>query len=131
MRALDAPAVKHIAMANPQHAPYGRAAEAALRSSGVYDRVAPKLVLGENIAQAFQFVQSGAADIGIVALAIALAPTAREQGRYWEIPRDAYPKMEQAGVILSHASNPAAAREFRAFLMSDDARRTLKSYGFY
>jgi molybdate transport system substrate-binding protein len=131
MRALEAPSVKHIAMANPQHAPYGRAAEAALRSSGLYDRVASKLVLGENIAQAFQFAQSGAAEIGIVALALALAPAAREQGRYWAIPQDAYPKMEQAGVILSHAANPEGAREFRAFLMSDAARRTLKSYGFY
>jgi molybdate transport system substrate-binding protein len=131
MRALEAPSVKHIAMANPQHAPYGRAAEAALRSSGLYDRVASKLVLGENIAQAFQFAQSGAAEIGIVALALALAPAAREQGRYWQIPQEAYPKMEQAGVILSHAANPEAAREFRAFLTSDAARRTLRSYGFY
>ncbi len=79
----------------------------------------PKLVLGENIAQTFQFAQSGAAEIGIVALALALAPAAREQGRYWEIPQDAYPKMEQAGVILTHAANPEGAREFRAFLMSD------------
>ncbi len=131
MRALEAPSVKHIAIANPQHAPYGRAAEAALRASGLYDRVAPKLVLGENIAQAFQFVQSGTARIGIVALALALAPAAREQGRYWEIPQTAYPRMEQAGVILSHAKSPDAAREFRAFLMSDAARRTLKNYGFY
>jgi molybdate transport system substrate-binding protein len=131
MRALEAPSVKHIAIANPQHAPYGRAAEAALRSSGMYDRVAPKLVLGENIAQTFQFAQSGAADIGIVALALALAPAAREQGRYWEIPADAYPKMEQAGVILAHAANPDGAGEFRAFMMSAAGRNALKSYGFY
>ena len=131
MHALEAPSVKHIAMANPQHAPYGRAAEAALRSSGLYDRVAPKLVLGENIAQTFQFAQSGAAEIGIVALALALAPTARDQGRYWELPQTAYPKMEQAGVILTHAANPEGAREFRAFMMSDAGRKALKTYGFY
>ena len=131
MHALEAPSVKHIAIANPQHAPYGRAAEAALRSAGIYDRVASKLVLGENIAQTFQFAQSGAAEIGIVALALALAPAAREQGRYWEIPADSYPKMEQAGVILAHAANPADAREFRAFMMSDAGRKALKSYGFY
>jgi molybdate transport system substrate-binding protein len=131
MRALEAPSVKHIALANPQHAPYGRAAEAALRSSGIYDRVAPKLVLGENIAQTFQFAQSGAAEIGIVALALALAPAAREQGRYWEIPPHAYPKMEQAGVILTHAANPEGASEFRAFMMGDAGRKALKSYGFY
>jgi molybdate transport system substrate-binding protein len=131
MRALDASQVKHIAIANPQHAPYGRAAEAALRGAGVYDRVAGKLVMGENIAQAFQFAQSGAAEIGIVALALALAPAAREQGRYWEIPQNAYPKMEQAGVVLTHAANAEGARRFRAFLMSDAARRALKTYGFY
>jgi molybdate transport system substrate-binding protein len=131
MHALEAPAVKHIAIANPQHAPYGRAAEAALRSSGIYDRVASKLVLGENIAQTFQFAQSGTTEIGIVALALALAPAAREQGRYWEIPADSYPKMDQAGVVLAHAANPADARVFRAFMMSDAGRKALKSYGFY
>jgi molybdate transport system substrate-binding protein len=130
MRALEAQSVKHIAIANPQHAPYGRAAEAALRSSGLYDRVAGKLVLGENIAQALQFAQSGAAEIGIVALSLALAPSAREQGRYWEIPQSAYPKIQQAGVVLTRAQNADAAREFRAFLMSDAARRALASYGF-
>ena len=131
MHALESPAVKHIAMANPQHAPYGRAAEAALRSSGLYDRVSSKLVLGENIAQTFQFAQSGAADIGIVALALALAPAAREQGRYWQIPQSAYPKIEQAGVVLSHAQNPDGARAFRTFLTSAAGRAALKRYGFY
>ena len=79
--ALRDPGVKHIAIANPQHAPYGRAAEAALRTMGLYQSVAPKLVLGENIAQTLQFVESGAADTGIVALSLALAPPARASGR--------------------------------------------------
>jgi molybdate transport system substrate-binding protein len=131
IHALEADSVKHIAIANPQHAPYGRAAAAAMRSLGVYDRVAPKLVLGENIAQTLQFVQSGAADIGIVALALALAPSSRAHGRYWEIPLDAYPKIEQAGVVLSHAKNPADAREFCTYLQSGAARARLKEYGFY
>jgi molybdate transport system substrate-binding protein len=131
IHALEADSVKHIAIANPQHAPYGRAAEAAMRSLGVYDRVASKLVLGENIAQTLQFVQSGAADAGIVALALALAPATRARGRYWEIPLDAYPKIEQAGVVLSHAANPDAAREFCAYLQSDAARARLKEFGFY
>lgn len=126
---LEAPSVRHIAIANPQHAPYGRAAEAALRSLGVYDRVAPKLVLGENIGQAFEFVESGAAEAGIVALSLALAPAAHDHGRYWEVPQAAYPKIEQGGVILSRApAGPAA--QFRAFMLSDDARRILKQYGF-
>lgn len=126
---LEAPSVRHIAIANPQHAPYGRAAEAALRSLGVYDRVAPKLVLGENIGQAFEFVESGAAEAGIVALSLALAPAARGHGRYWEVPAGAYPKIEQGGVILARApAGPAA--QFRAFLLSAEARRILKQYGF-
>jgi molybdate transport system substrate-binding protein len=125
--ALRAAAVRHVAIANPQHAPYGRAAEAALRSLGIYDSVVRKLVLGENIAQTLEFVQSGAADVGIVALSLALAPPVRAQGRYWEIPPEAYPKIEQGGVILKDSK---AAREFRAFLMAAGARRILKQYGF-
>ena len=131
MRALEAPGVKRIAIANPRHAPYGRAAEAAMKSTGVYDRISSKLVLGENIAQAFQFAQSGAADIGIVALSLALAPAARGQGRYWEIPQTAYPKMEQSGVILSRAKSLAAARQFCAFLAGAAAKPIWTNYGFY
>ena len=93
--ALQSPALKHLAIANPQHAPYGRAAEQAMRRMGVYDSVEGKLVLGENIAQTLQFIQSGAADAGIVALALAIAPSVRDHGRYWEIPLDSYAKMEQ------------------------------------
>jgi molybdate transport system substrate-binding protein len=130
-QSLEAASVKHVAIANPQHAPYGRAAEAALRKTGIYDRVASKLVLGENIAQTFQFAQSGAAEIGIVAMALVVAPTARDQGRYWEVPQDSYPKLEQAGVILTHAADPSDARTFLDFLKSDSARRTLRKYGFY
>ncbi len=130
IHALEADSVKHIAIANPQHAPYGRAAEAAMRSLGVYNRAAPKLVLGENIAQTLQFVQSGAAEIGIVALSLALAPSVRAHGRYWEIPLSAYPKIEQAGAILSRTRNATAAREFCAYLQSDAARARLQQYGF-
>jgi molybdate transport system substrate-binding protein len=125
--ALRAATVRHVAIANPRHAPYGRAAEAALRSLGVYDSVEGRLVLGENIAQTLQFVQSGAADVGIVALSLALAPPVRAQGRYWEVPLEAYPKIEQGGVILRDSK---AAREFRSFLLDAGGRRILKEYGF-
>ncbi len=125
--ALRAASVRHVAIANPQHAPYGRAAEAALRSLGVYNGVAGKLVLGENVAQTLEFVQSGAADVGIVALSLALAPPVRGQGRYWEVPPEAYPKIEQGGLILRDSE---AAREFRSFLLGASARRILKEYGF-
>jgi molybdate transport system substrate-binding protein len=125
---LRAASVKHVAIANPQHAPYGRAAQAALRSLGLYQAVEPKLVLGENIAQTLQFVESGAADAGIVALSLALAPPVRARGRYWEIPPDAYPRIEQGGIILKDSP---AARDFRAFLLSAGARRILQQYGFF
>jgi len=131
MRALEADAVRHVAIANPQHAPYGRAAEAAMRSSGVYSQVAPKLVLGENIAQTLEFVQSGAAEVGIVALSLALAPPVRDQGKYWEVPLDAYPRVEQGGAILKRARASQAAREFRAFLLTGGGARILRQYGFY
>jgi len=126
--ALGSPAVKHLAIANPQHAPYGRAAEAALRTLGLYDQVKPKLVLGEDISQTFEFAESGAADAGIVALSLALAPAARDKGRYWEVPLEDYPRIEQAGLILKDS---AGARALRAFLTSDDGRAALKRYGFY
>jgi molybdate transport system substrate-binding protein len=126
--ALRSSAVRHVAIANPQHAPYGRAAEAALRSLNVYAEVRPKLVLGEDISQTFEFAESGAADVGIVALSLALAPAARDKGRYWEIPLDDYPRIEQAGLILKDSAD---ARALRAFLASDEGRAVLKRYGFY
>lgn len=125
--ALHSAAVRHLAIANPQHAPYGRAAEAALRHMGVWDSVQPKLVLGENIVQTFQFIDSGAADAGIIALSLALAPAARARGRYFEIPHDAYPPIEQGGVILKDSP---AARAFRSYLLSAEGRRILEPYGF-
>lgn len=128
---LRDPAVRHVAIANPQHAPYGRAAEAALRSLGVWDAVQAKLVLGENIAQTLQFVENGAADAGVIALSLALAPPLAGKGRYWEIPLAAYPRIEQGGVILKWASNVEQARRFREFLLSERGRAVLKRYGFF
>jgi molybdate transport system substrate-binding protein len=125
--ALHSPALNHLAIANPQHAPYGRAADAALRTLGLYDSLKPRLVLGENISQTLQFVESGAAEAGIVALSLARAPAAGK-GRYWEIPLDAYPRMEQGGIILKDS---AAARDFRAYLTTGAGRQTLKQFGFF
>jgi molybdate transport system substrate-binding protein len=130
MNALRQPAVRHIAIANPAHAPYGRAAEAALRSLGVYDAVKDKLVMGENISQTFQMAQSGAAEVGIVALSLAIAPGVAGQGHYWDVPRDAYPRIRQGGAILKWAKNPEAAQAFRAFLLAPEGRAILKRYGF-
>jgi molybdate transport system substrate-binding protein len=131
MGALEAPSVRHVAIANPQHAPYGRAAVAAMKSTGVYGRVAGKLVLGENAAQALQFVQSGAAEVGIVPLALAVAPSVRGQGRYWEVPLDAYPAIEQGGAILARARGLRLALDLRNYLASPAAGDRLKQYGFF
>ena len=130
MQALADATVKKIAIANPKHAPYGRAAEAAMRGAGVYERVKDRLVLGENVAQAAQFVRSGSADVGVVALSLAVSPAMRGQGRYWEVPPDAYPRIEQGGVVLKWAKDPGAADAFRQFMLSDEGRAILKTYGF-
>jgi molybdate transport system substrate-binding protein len=130
LRALTAASVAHVAIANPEHAPYGRAAVAAMQAAGVYEGVRPKLVLGENVAQALQFVQSGAADAGVVALSLALAPNMQQKGRRFEIPVAGYPRLEQGGAILKWAADVDAARALRGFLLSADGQAILKRYGF-
>jgi molybdate transport system substrate-binding protein len=129
--ALADPAIAHVAIANPAHAPYGRAAEAALRSAGIYDALKQKLVFGESVSQALQFVQSGAADAGVVALSLALSPPAAAQGRYVDVPPDLYPRIAQGGVVLRAAANRQAAMAFRTFILDAPARTLLKRFGFY
>lgn len=134
MNALLDPSIKKIAIANPKHAPYGRAAVAALKHFNLYDQVEPKFVLGENISQTAQFVQSGNADIGIIALSLAMAPSMKEAGRFWEIPLTAYPRMEQGGVILETArknGNYEAVKQFADWVTAPTGRAVLKRYGFY
>jgi molybdate transport system substrate-binding protein len=128
-KALLEPGVERIAIANPEHAPYGRAAVAALRKAGVYEQVLRRLVYGENIAQAAQFVASGTAQAGILALSLAVSPPMRA-GKRWEIPADMHPPIEQGAIILKSAKDKAGARAFLAFLKSDAGRKILGSYGF-
>lgn len=125
------PAVRRIAIANPQHAPYGRAAVAALRTLGVHDRIAGKFVLGENIAQAAQFVASGAADVGVIALSLALAPAMHGKGRHHELPPGSYPRMDQGGLVTRWARHPAAAKSVRDFVLAPPGRAVLARYGFF
>jgi molybdate transport system substrate-binding protein len=124
------PAVKKIAIANPRHAPYGRAAAAALRHLGIYDKVSNRLVLGENVSQAAQFVESGNTQAGLIALSLALAPAMKDKGRYWEIPDDAYPTLEQAVLILSRSKKKSEAAAFLEYLKSGEATTVLRRYGF-
>jgi molybdate transport system substrate-binding protein len=131
IQALLVPSVRTVAIANPQHAPYGRAAVAAMKTLGVYEQVQDRLVYGENIAQTAQFIHTGAADIGIIALALALAPVLRDEGRYWEIPLDAYPRMEQGGVILPWAQDLEAAQALRTFVLGPEGKAILRAYGFF
>jgi len=130
IKALLEPSVHKIAVANPEHAPYGRAAVAALKSLNIYDQVASHLVLGENIAQTAQFVQSGAADVGILAHSLVVAPKMHDEGRFWQVPLDAYPRIEQGGVILKSSKNLEVARAFRDFVLGDQGRGVLERYGF-
>jgi molybdate transport system substrate-binding protein len=125
---LDA-RVQKIAIANPEHAPYGRAAVAALHKAGVYEQVATKLVYGENISQTAQFVQSGNAQAGIVALSLAISP-AMKDGKSWEIPADMYPPLEQGAIVLNNAANKGAARAFLDFVKGEAGQATLARYGF-
>jgi molybdate transport system substrate-binding protein len=122
------PSVRKIAIGNPEHAPYGRAAVEAMRRAGVYDAVKAKLVYGENISQAAQFVQSGAADIGIIALSLALGESMRSSGKYWEVPSDMYVRMEQGAVLVKPAN--AAARAFHEWMRRPESREVLSRYGF-
>ena len=130
MKALLDPAAKRVAIANPRHAPYGRAAEAALAHLGLLEAVKPRLVYGENIAQTAQFVQTGAADIGILALSLAKAPALAANGRAVEVPLDAYPALDQGGVILTRARDREAATAFCAFLRGTEGKAILARYGF-
>jgi molybdate transport system substrate-binding protein len=130
MQVLLDPSVKKIAIANPLHAPYGQAAVAAMQKGNVYEKVKDKFVLGENISQAASFVASGSAEVGILALSLALSPNMKDNGRYAEIPADEYPPIEQACVILSSSKNKEIARQFLSSLKTAATANVLRSYGF-
>lgn len=123
------PATRRIAIANPDHAPYGQAALAALNSAGIYERIKDKLVFGENISQTAQFVQSGNAQAGILALSLVLAPAMRS-GHHWEIPQNLYPTLEQGAVVLKSANDKDLARSFLRFVQSQQGRHILGRWGF-
>jgi molybdate transport system substrate-binding protein len=130
MDVLLDPSVKKISMANPQHAPYGRAAAAALKHYGLYEKVSDRLVLGENISQAAQFVESGNAQVGFVALAHAVAPAMQGKGKYWMVPADAYPPLDQGVALISHSAHQQDAAAFLEYVKSAEVAGLLRRYGF-
>lgn len=122
--------VRRVAIANPDHAPYGRAAVAAMKAANVYDAAQPKLVLGENISQTAQLADSGNADVGIIALALAMGPAMRASGSYLEIPATAHPPITQAVVVISSSRHKGAARAFIDSLRGRAARQIFENFGF-
>ena len=130
MAALLDERVQKIAIANPQVAPYGQAAVAAMQHYQVYEQARGRIVYGENISQTLQFVQLGAADAGLVALSVARAPELQDEDNYWEVPEPAHPPIEQAVVVLAGARHATAAAAFEAFMQSATAAEVLQRYGY-
>lgn len=122
--------IRKISIANPKHAPYGRAAVAAMEHAQVYAEVKQRLVLGENVSQAAQFIESGACDVGIIALSLAMAPAMKTAGIYWEIPADYHPPLEQGAIIMKQSKNQEVARQFLEFMKSPRGQEIMTRYGF-
>ncbi len=127
---LTSDKIKKIAIANPDHAPYGQAAVAALKSLGLYDKVKDKFVMGENIQQATQYVQTGAADVGIIALSIAKAPVIADQVNFALIDGKSHPDIIQGYALLKRGENNKAARAFLSTVESSEGDAIMKKYGF-
>jgi molybdate transport system substrate-binding protein len=126
---LRNPALKRLAIANPESAPYGRAAVAALTSLNLYEALRPRLVTAENIAQAAQFVDSANADAGLISLTSALTPRLQSSGTYFVIPRNLYPPIEQGAVIVSATTQRAAVHKLLDFLLSAPVQAQLAKSG--
>ena len=130
LNALLDPAIHKIAVANPEHAPYGRAAMAAMQHVGIYDKVKSNFVMGEDISQTAQFVASGNADAGIIALSLALAPAMKDKGRFVIIPAGDYPPIIQAACIVKSTRHLDLAKRFLEFMKQPATVARMGEYGF-
>ncbi len=126
---LHSPSLRTVAVANAQHAPYGRAAKAALEKLGLTEALKDKLVVAENIAQAAQYADSGNADVGLISLTSALSPQLSSSGKYIEIPGNDYPPILQGAVVLKRGADTAEAHRFLDFLLSPPIRKQLAERG--
>lgn len=130
LASLTDPNITRIAIANPKHAPYGKRAEEALRASGMWDKVEPKLVYGENISHTAQFVQTKNAQVGIIALALAINPELASKGGYWLIPDNLHEPLEQGFIITKEGANNALAKRFADYMGGKPTRAVMTKYGF-
>ncbi|MDO8745033.1 MAG: molybdate ABC transporter substrate-binding protein [Candidatus Brocadiaceae bacterium] len=124
------PELKKLAISNPKHAPYGRAAEESLRYYGLLDKVQSKLVFGENISQTAQFVQTGSADAGIIAVSLAVSPSMAESGSYWVIPTESYSRLEQVYTVLQRGKGKSSVKTFLEFVQGKKGEKILSDFGF-
>lgn len=129
MDVLRSPRVKTIAIANPERAPYGKAAMAALEKSGVLKDVNSKLVTAENIAQTAQFVDSGNATLGFISLTAASTPRLKADGHYVVVPASLYAPIEQGAVLIANAQHRVEGKKFLVYLMSTPAQQSMRQYG--
>jgi molybdate transport system substrate-binding protein len=123
---LARPEVMRIAIANPDHAPYGLAAKQALQSAGIWERVQPKLVYGDNIRQTLQYAQTGNVEVSIVALSLSI----QSNGRWTLIPEELHQPIDQGLAVIKTTKNEQAARAFAAFISSPQGKAIMKKYGF-
>jgi molybdate transport system substrate-binding protein len=126
---LRSPALRTVAVANPEHAPYGRAAKAAIEKLGLTDALKAKLVVAENIAQTAQYADSGNVDAGLISLTSALTPRLSGDGKYVPMPEDSYPPLLQGAVVIKQAPAADEARQFLEFLLSAPVRKQLAAGG--
>jgi molybdate transport system substrate-binding protein len=130
LAALTDPSVQKIAIASPELAPYGRAAKAALEKAGLYQTLKDRIVTGQNVSQAAQFVQSGNAQAGFIPLSLAKTPPLSEEGRAWLVPPSSHERIEQAGVVIKGAREAHLAHELAAFMTGAGAKDVLERYGY-
>ncbi len=122
--------VTKIALANPMHAPYGRAAVEALKAAGIYDKITNKLIYGENVSQAAQFVASGNAQAGILAFSLAASPVMKAKGKYFIVPADSYSTLDKVGVVLRSSQQKKVAKCFMEFIGGVEITELMREYGF-
>jgi molybdate transport system substrate-binding protein len=130
LASLADPRIDRIAIANPKHAPYGKRAEEALRAAGVWDKVQPRLVFGENISQTAQYVSTGNAQVGIVALSLAVNAELASKGGYRLIPDKLHQPLEQGYITTKRAASNPTAKRFSDYMSSKPARAAMTKFGF-